>query len=240
MRCKAAALIAVAFGLGLGQAASAADMPAKAPVVKAPLVAPYNWTGFYIGASAGYAWGRSQHCDPPGSPFCTASFGVDGFVGGGTLGYNWQTDNWVLGLETDFSGAAARGNIRSTRPPDPYGCGIGTCDTHLNWYGSGRARLGYAYDRLLPYIAGGFAYGELYAALGILPATAATATRSGWTLGGGLEYALAPQHWSLKLEYLYMHLNDLFYDTAQVCGNLSCTAVHNNFNIVRAGVNYRF
>ena len=240
MRTKLVRSLALAFSIGIAQAASAADMPVKAPIVSAPIAAPGIWTGVYVGVTAGYVWGNSQHCDPPGSPFCTASFSVDGLEGGGTLGYNWQIDNWVLGLETDFSGAAAKGNTTSRRPPDPFGCGIGTCDTHLNWFGTGRGRVGYAYDRLLPYITGGFAYGELYAALGILPATSSTASRAGWTFGGGLEYAITPEHWSLKVEYLYMHLNDVFYDTAQVCVNRSCTAVHNNFNVGRLGVNYRF
>jgi opacity protein-like surface antigen len=62
----------------------------------------------------------------------------------------------------------------------------------------------------------------------------------GGTLGAGVECAIAPQRWPVKLEYLYFHLGDLFYDTAQVCGHVSCTAVHNNFNVARLGLNYRF
>lgn len=204
----------------------------------APVVAaPYNWTGVYIGGTAGYAWGHSRHCDT--LAFCTNGFSVDGFVGGGTLGYNWQWNDWVLGLEADFSGADAKGDTQSV--PGVFGCGAGaTCHTKLDWFGTVRGRVGWAFDRFLPYVTGGYAYGRLYADLGIPPATSASGTKSGWTVGAGLEYALPWDHWSVKLEYLYVDLNDLFYDTAQVCGFLSCTAVDNHFSIARAGINYRF
>ena len=228
-------LLAAALGLAVVQAAAAADMPLKA----ATAAIPFNWTGLYVGATAGYVFGSSQHCDPPGSRFCTNSFAVDGFIGGGTLGYNWQWSNWVAGLETDFSGASARGSTTSLRGSFSCGTAVLICRTQLDWFGTVRGRLGAAYDRFLPYVTGGFAYGRLYADLGV-PATSNSDTRGGWTMGGGIEYALAPQHWSAKLEYLYVHLGNLFYDTARLCGNLTCTAVHNDFNIVRLGVNYRF
>jgi outer membrane immunogenic protein len=72
-----------------GTPALAADMALKASPMP-PLV--YDWTGPYVGATAGYVFGHSQHCDTPA--FCTAGFDVDGFAGGGTLGYNWQVKNW--------------------------------------------------------------------------------------------------------------------------------------------------
>ena len=241
MRSKIASLLAVAFSLGFAQAASAADMPTKAPIVKAPMMAPaYNWTGWYVGATAGYVWGRSQHCDPPGSGFCTDTFNVDGFAGGGTFGYNWQMNNWVFGLETDFSGSTAKGTTPSALPftaTSGYGCASG-CVTRLDWFGTVRGRVGPTFNNWFPYLTGGFAYGGLHADAGGV--TGASGTRGGWTLGGGVEYAIAPQHWSVKLEYLYFHLGDLFYDAAALCGNLSCTAIHNNFSDIRLGINYRF
>ena len=223
----------IAIGVG---AASAADLPVKAP--PAPVVAPpYNWSGIYIGGTVGYAWGHSRHCDTPA--FCTNGFNVDGVVGGGEVGYNWQWNNWVLGLEADFSGSDAKGDTATV--PGVFGCGPGAiCHTKLDWFGTVRGRVGWAFDRFLPYVTGGYAYGRLYADLGIPPVTSASGTRSGWTIGGGLEYALPWDHWSVKVEYLYVDLDDLFYDTAQVCGSLSCTAVNNHFSIARAGINYRF
>jgi outer membrane immunogenic protein len=236
MRAKFASLAAIAFSLGFAQAASAGDMPVKAP----PVAAPYNWTGFYVGATAGYVFGRSQHCDTPA--FCTATFNVDGFAGGGTLGYNWQMAGWVYGLETDFSFANATGTTLTIPPPFGFNCGTPNCYTDLNWFGTVRGRVGPSFGSFLPYITGGFAYGELNAGLSsaFAPNTSATEVRGGWTLGGGVEYALLPMHWSVKLEYLHMQLGDLFYDTSHVCGRLSCTALHNDFNVVRLGVNYRF
>ena len=233
-------IAAIIFGaaqvFGAMQMASAADMPVKAPA--APAAAPiYSWTGFYIGGMAGYVWGRSQHCDTP--VFCTDTFNVDGFTAGGTAGYNWQWTNWVFGLETDFSYANAKGSTVSI--PGVFGCGTPACDTKLDWFGTVRGRVGLAYDRFLPYVTGGFAYGKLYADLGTPPLTTSNSdTKSGWTVGGGLEYALPMPNWSAKLEYLYFRLGDLFYDTARICGQLSCTAVHNNFSVLRLGVNYRF
>lgn len=227
-------VVALLGATAMSFAANAADMPVKAPIVKAPVAIPYNWTGFYVGATAGYLFGKSQHCDTPA--FCTNAFNVNGFTGGGTVGYNWQMTNWVLGVEADFSGANAKGSTTSV--VGVFNC-VANCDTKLNWWGTVRGRVGYAADRWLPYVTGGYAYGNLSADLNS-GGLSASGSRSGWTLGAGVEYALMPQNWSVKLEYLYFHLNDLFYDTLHICGQLSCTAVHNNFNVARLGVNYRF
>lgn len=227
----------IAATIAVTAIASAADMPIRTSS-PFPVAAPYNWTGLYVGGTAGYVLGSSQHCDT--SPFCTNTFNVDGFAGGGTLGYNWQMGNWVAGLETDFSGSAASGTTSSN---GTFGCGLpATCYTDLNWYGTVRGRLGPAYDGWFPYITGGFAYGGLKAGLGnsVPPSgLSASGTETGWTLGTGVEYAFM-NHWSVKVEYLYVQLGDLFYDTAHLCVALSCTAMHNNFNVVRLGANYRF
>jgi outer membrane immunogenic protein len=225
-------LSVVAFG-----GARAADMAVKSP--PPPPVAAYTWTGWYAGLQAGGVFGNSQHCDPAGSGFCTGQFNVDGFVGGGTLGYNWQNNNWIFGLETDFSGSSARGTTQSTAG---FGCLTPNCYTDLYWFGTVRGRVGPTLGSWFPYVTGGLAYGELHSGVAASTAFAdsATNTETGWTLGGGVEYALAPKNWSVKLEYLFFHLNDMFYDTRHVCGAMDCTAEHNNFNLVRIGLNYRF
>src|SRR5471032_2636404 len=115
---KLARRLAFVISIGLWQSALAADMPIKAAPVAAPV---HQWTGFYVGVTAGYVFGRSQHCDTPA--FCTATFDVDGVAGGGTLGYNWQTPNWVYGLETDFSFANSRGTTNTVPPPFGFNCG---------------------------------------------------------------------------------------------------------------------
>jgi outer membrane immunogenic protein len=229
-----------------GTPALAADMALKASPMP-PLV--YDWTGPYVGATAGYVFGHSQHCDTPA--FCTAGFDVDGFAGGGTLGYNWQVKNWwVVGLEADISGASARGTTVTV--PGVFGCGSG-CFTNLDWFGTVRGRIGPTFTgssslpffSVFPYVTGGFAYGQIHAGLNPAPALplpldAVAATRTGWTVGAGIESALPWRNWSVKLEYLFFHLGDEFYDVQGICGLLSCTAVHNDFSLVRLGVNYHF
>lgn len=214
-------------------------MKAPPPSVAAP--AP-SWTGFYVGLQFGGVFGQSQHCDNAigGAVLadCTARFNVNGIEGGGTAGYNWQVNNWVFGLETDISGSGAGGTTLSV--PGVFGCGTGAgCFTNLNWFGTLRGRVGPSFGNWFPYVTGGLAYGEINAGLTGPPVDSATRTKTGWALGGGLEYALAP-HWSAKLEYLYFTLGNDFYDVLHICGGLNCTAVHNDFNLVRLGLNYRF
>ena len=238
------AVLAVALAgfmlAGPAQADSAQPMPTQT----------YNWSGLYIGGTTGYLWGNSQHCDGGTGPnACTNSFSVRGFTGGGTLGYNWQADDFVLGVETDLSGASAKGGTSSNAS---YGCGGSgpICRTQLDWYGTVRGRLGYAGwdDHLpsivgsrnwLPYVTGGLAYGRIYASVGAPIQTSNNDIRFGWTFGGGIEYAPV-KSWSVRLEYLYTALGKLFYDTAQKCGFKSCTAVGNYYNNVRIGADYHF
>ncbi len=202
--------------------AQAADLPARMPV-KAPAYVPpqlYNWTGFYIGINGGGGWGRSDFSGPA---FPTGSFNTSGGLVGGTLGYNWQTGPVVFGLETDIDWS----NIKGSAP-----CGVTTCSTTNNFLGTFRGRLGYAgWDRFLPYITGGLAYGDIHtnvAAFG-----SGSSTRAGWTLGGGLEFAIAGP-WTAKVEYLYVDLGRGGSIPA-LAGDAKFTA-----NVVRAGINYRF
>ena len=119
MRRFQCALLASAAVIGFVSIAPAADMPTKAPVYKAPVAAPVsNWTGFYVGLNAGYAWGNSDPTliDPTTeAPFfhnattpATPGLSPRGFIGGGQVGYNWQTGQWVFGGEVDFSGLNAK------------------------------------------------------------------------------------------------------------------------------------
>src|SRR4051812_33342377 len=112
MRILLGTLAALTMG---ATAAMAADLPARMPV-KAPVMMPevYNWTGFYIGGDGGYSWGRSRTDTnfvttpggvaivPPAGSVTSNNFNLNGGVAGGQAGYNWQTNNWVVGLETDL------------------------------------------------------------------------------------------------------------------------------------------
>jgi outer membrane immunogenic protein len=214
--------IAIAALLIATIAAQAADLPQpsyKAPAYSAPAYA--NWSGFYVGLNAGYGFGTSTWDVP------AVSTSPKGFLGGGTLGYNFQTGSWVWGAEGDFDFSTMKGSAA---------CGVGTCETKNSWLATARGRIGYAgWNNWLPYLTGGLAMGDIKANNSVL-GTGASKTQIGWTAGGGIEYALWT-NWSVKAEYLYVDLGKFG------CG-ISCGAVSDNVsfkaNIVRAGVNYRF
>jgi outer membrane immunogenic protein len=209
---------------------------------------------------------------PPGQ-----SIDTKGVVGGLQLGYNWQFQpNWLLGFETDFDWSGIRGSSTApfTALQDPY---TSTVDEHIEWFGTVRGRLGWLpwNNNLLIYGTAGFAYGRVkhtgslseapghgdgVAAIppgpsfscglgGTNPCFVGSSgnTATGWTAGGGVEYALW-QQWSLKLEYLYVSLASKgLTETAQSVLNPGNTPAsfnanfgHTNFNIVRVGLNYQF
>jgi outer membrane immunogenic protein len=245
VRSKIVTLLAAAFSLGVVQAASAADMPTKMPVKAAPMVAPvYNWTGFYVGAVGTYGWGDSQHCQIGVPVPCDPGFpqtNLTGWEGGGTIGYNWQWNQWVLGAEGDWSWGKLKGSSGNTAT---FGCGGGgqTCDTWINSIGTARARVGYAFDRFLPYLTAGAAFSDLNASIG--PAatrSTASTTKTDFVWGGGLEYAFW-QNLSAKIEYLNItKLGDFVEDNNANCGAATRCYVHvGSINLVRFGLNYKF
>jgi len=210
----------------LGGVAAAADLPPSpaAPYYKSPAVyAPpaYTWSGLYLGINGGGAWGRSS--------WTTAgSFNTSGGFVGGTIGYNYQMGEAVLGIEGDIDWADINGSTGAV------GCPAASCKTNDNWLSTVRGRLGYAADRFMPYVTGGLAVGDIQASL---PGFAgASVTNAGWTAGGGIEFAL-PGHWSAKAEYLYVDLGNLSCGTA--CGVAGQT-VSFTANLFRGGINYRF
>jgi outer membrane immunogenic protein len=187
-------------------AAQAADMPIKSPYYKgAPrsVIAYYNWTGFYAGINGGYAFGNSDWTSPAVSNKPT------GFLAGATIGYNWQAGAIVYGLEGDW----AWSNVK-----DSVACGptaTGTCQTEQKWFGTARGRIGYAFDRWLPYLTGGAAFANIEATnTNPAPRGSASSTQIGWTAGAGLEYAIIG-NWTAKIEYLYADLGS--FDCGAPC-----------------------
>jgi outer membrane immunogenic protein len=203
--------------------AQAADMPIKAPYYKAnSVVSYYNWTGLYAGINAGYGFGTSDWSAVP-----SATNKPKGFMGGGTLGYNWQSGAIVYGVEGDIDWSNVKDKVNCA--------GAITCETSNPWLATFRGRVGYAFDRWLPYVTGGGAYGNVKAtaAAGALAASSSS-NELGWTLGAGLEYAFLG-NWTAKIEYLYVDLGNFNAATAPAVNNVSFKE-----NIVRAGLNYKF
>jgi outer membrane immunogenic protein len=146
---------------------------------------------------------------------------------GGTLGYNWQNGQVVWGLETDLDWSGVKGDGNCSRGSN--------CEVKNDWLGTARVRLGLAMDRWMPYLTGGLAYGDVKA--DVTGTHGASDTRLGWTIGGGVEYAIAPP-WTAKLEYLYVDLGD--FDCGTRCGGTRPDNVGFHSHQVRAGLNYRF
>jgi outer membrane immunogenic protein len=216
------AFAALAAWAGTAAAADLAVRPAPEPYYKAPAYAPiYSWSGFYIGINGGGGWGTSDWTS-------TGGFNTSGGLIGGTVGYNYQMNQVVLGVEGDMDWA----NISGSKAVAGV-CAVG-CTTKDSWLATVRGRLGYAADRFMPYVTGGLALGDIQAAL---PGFAGgSTTNAGWTIGGGIEFAIVG-HWTAKAEYLYVDLGNFN------CG-LACGAANQNVsftsNLFRGGINYRF
>lgn len=221
----------------LAAPALAADLPARVPV-KAPapvVVAAYNWSGCYIGVAGGWAWGRSTH-DLTGGAVDTGPFNVNGGIVGGTLGCNFQSNQFVFGIEGDGSWVGKNGEAPNPATPNFIS------RTEENWLATIRGRLGLAFDRSLIYATGGIAFAGVEATAtntttGV--AISESQTRTGWTAGGGWEYAFAG-NWSAKAEYLYVQFSKDAYLQNPPAGFTARDDVKLHNHIFRVGLNYRF
>jgi outer membrane immunogenic protein len=209
--------------VGAAGAASAADLSRPAPVPYYPkaavMVPAFSWTGFYIGINGGGAFGSSAW-DSNGSR------NISGGTIGGTVGYNYQFGQVVAGVEGDIGWADISGSTA---------CAGGNCKTSDTWLGTVRGRLGYAADRFMPFVTGGAAFGDIRAQAPGFGQVGSNQT--GWTLGGGLEAALAT-NWTAKVEYLYVDLGS--FNCGISCGAGVTNNVSFHTNLLRAGVNYKF
>ena len=206
-----AGLLAAVSSLALVSPVVAADMPLKArPVV---VVAP-SWAGAYIGASVGAVWHEVEYADlPDGGGGPTADGRKVGIIGGGHIGYNWQSNNFVYGVEADISGASAKVTLH------PFGnTPFNETDTsRLHWLATFRVRAGVTVGsgNTLLFATGGLALGGVEnlrtfpPAIVIIPAEVGEgkSTRVGWVAGGGIEHMLN-RNWIVRAEALYVDLGD--------------------------------
>jgi outer membrane immunogenic protein len=231
-------LLSTAALVALGGSAFAADLPSRSapPLYMPPPPPVFSWTGVYIGGQVGYEWGTANSAlfptgTSPAAGIAFASGQPNGVTGGAHIGYNYQIAQFVFGLEGDVNGSNYRGSQT---------LGGGTLTTSSDIDGSVRGRLGVAFDRALFYSTGGVAFAPFrnqYALAGLVDDT--TTTRVGWTVGGGVEYAIT-NNWSLRAEYRYTdygHENDLLTNTT---GGALTVGKHETDNRVQAGFSYKF
>jgi outer membrane immunogenic protein len=280
----------VALAALIGTPALAADM--AQPVYKAPppLPPPCIWCGWYVGVNAGYNWSGSNEVSTTSTPVLVPGGGINvafsnalnslgtfnsgtrqqGFIGGGQVGYNWQLNSIVAGIETDIQGIANSGQTRISNGTIALGFGSGqsvvstaTVSQSLDYLGTLRGRAGVLITpAVLAYATGGLAYGGVRASTNLTQSLVPNSldvgvwnsvgnlseVRLGWTAGAGVEWKLW-SNWSAKAEYLYYDLGSSSYNgTPIVTTNggtpFSTNAIRStarfNGNVVRVGLNYNF
>ena len=250
-------LASVALSL-LAGTASAADIPTKAPVYKAPPPVSYDWTGFYIGGyygtSVGEGGGRTdpQNNTGPigGGPGNVAGarpgqFNINsgGLTFGGTAGYNWQfAPRWLVGIEGDIGSLGIDRTVREYNDVLIMG-------SKADWYATIRGRFGYVTGPSLLYVTGGVAFVNITDTFGgdsiTIPASAVETTRTGWTVGGGIETKLS-RNWTAKTEYLFIDAGSYTVGTdpfgvgvAPASGPLTNTTFDHTYHVIKTGLNYK-
>jgi outer membrane immunogenic protein len=231
--------------LAISSAAYAADLPVRGPApAPAPVFTAISWQGFYLGVNLGYAWGDSTSANLPG---VGAGNGFDGstnslkvkpngLVGGAQVGYNWQFNSFVFGVE----GEVGYLGLNKTQI-----VGDDLASVKYGLFGTVTARLGFTFDRALIYAKGGIAFADVQnrasdlvgvgGPIDLTDFSSRSGTRTGWTVGAGLEYAFT-NSWRGRLEYQYMDFGD------QRSTNLDGDFFRhsNSVQTVRAGLNYYF
>jgi outer membrane immunogenic protein len=226
MRFAGGLLLASALALGAAQSATAADMPVKAPVTRAPAAAvSAAWNGLYAGIEAGGAWSRFGWSHVNDNYFNTLAalvVGRDfsqtaaGVIGGGFAGYNYQAGALVVGVEL----SAAASNLRR-EAPSPFFPALDRYTSSLKWLATAVGRVGYASDRWLVYAKGGYAGADVQ--MTMFDFVAGIRAQSdlwahGWTVGAGVEYMLGGGViLGLTYNYLDLWINDAALD-CPLCG----------------------
>ena len=262
-----ASVSAIAF---TGSAALAADLPSRAPPpVYVPPAPIFTWTGIYVGGQIGYGWLNGNNnftgFDPVTGAFVATNVGgsANGVIGGANVGYNYQINQFVIGLEGTVDGTSISNTAVANVPLLGGNFGV-TANSSIPIEGSIRGRLGYAWDRVLIYATGGVAFGAFRTdfngfgmGAGGVPITGSTNvsdTRVGWTVGGGIQYAVT-NNWSVRAEYRYTDfgsINEALFPGLGGIGvagpagaivrgaSLSGGDHHIQQNLVQVGFDYKF
>lgn len=246
-------IAAAGLAVGLSQAATAADLPRKAPPAPLP-PPPLTWTGCYIGLNVGAVRGRFELDGPFGG---SASRDGDwGFAGGGQFGcdYQFAGSGFVIGFRNMFDGTT-NDRDRTFTLTDPAGVLVsatGTANFHNRWFDALTGRVGYSWGPGLVYFQGGAVWSRIEADIALATTVAGVTTvsagsfsdtKTGWTVGGGIEYRFAPQ-WSVFVEGNYYDFGSRDRVVATPVGTAcqaGCLFSGNTTAVsVLAGVNYRF
>jgi outer membrane immunogenic protein len=211
-------LLAGVAGVMSIPAAQAADMALKAP----PMVAAPSWAGWYIGGNAGVASVEINRYDPDGS-LDDLSGRNTSFIGGGQVGYNWQSGTLVYGLEADGSFLGSKQNFD------------GEGSNRLPWLVTARLRMGLAVGDTMAYVTGGVAFGEIKTTNENFGGYSQSKTRVGWTIGGGVEHMIN-RNWTIALEGLFVDLGSKTYCSK----DCSLRKVTGQAAIGRLKINYKF
>jgi outer membrane immunogenic protein len=241
MRKLVAATIALA-ALGPGSAL-AADIPVKAPRYRAPPPVVWSWTGCYLGGNVGYGWAHSEWSF---GGLAFADHRADGVVAGGQIGCDYQAGVWVIGVQGMFDWTSLKAD--SHRVVGALGPNV-IDETRISWLATLTGRLGYAVQpATLVYVKGGAAWVRSKHDECCLPPAPpvviddgfARVTRSGWTVGAGLEHMFAP-NWSVFVEYDYIGLGTrgvTFTPTGPTIGPFTYD-IRQDVQMLLVGVNVR-
>lgn len=243
MRRVGVLVVAAAIAGFVVQAAAAAE-----PARKAPALSAYNWSGFYIGANAGYGWASADWTNKENValfadylPGETLSHRISGLIGGVQLGYNFQKGPWVFGIDATLDASVIEGRARANTL---FGANDDNFETRVRALMLATGRAGYAWDNVLAYAKAGIALANVKTSVSDTAApTTGAGTDSNWlsgpTVGLGFEYGLSPNV-SIGVEYDYIRLNSGTYQLGDTTGSYLWDVDVRNISVVMLRFNYRF
>jgi outer membrane immunogenic protein len=239
IRTALVAAIAVATPL----AAQAADLPTKGPILKAPPALAFSWAGHYFGVHIGGLWGKKDWTE---LDIGTSSHNFSGLIGGAQLGFNMQSGPMVFGIQGDWSWTNGKGSNNCVTATYFGSTGTFECASNVKWLASVPGRVGYAMDRSMIYVKGGWAWENDSYTFNLVSPTAlsvatASGTRSGWTLGGGWEMVIGPR-WTAFVEYNYYDFGNRNADfTSSLAPGVTVPVeIKESKHVVKVGLNYMF